>query len=48
METFEELTEWVLAALPNAILDESAGGEITILTGFSLPTEDRLVPLAAD
>lgn len=27
METFDELMEWMLAALPNAIVDETAGGK---------------------
>ena len=48
METFEELMDWMLAALPDAIVEEAPGGEIAILTGFTLPTEDRLVRLAED
>lgn len=48
METFEELMEWMLAALPDAIVVEAGGEEIAILTGLALTKEDRLIPLAED
>lgn len=43
METFDQLMAWLLADLPDAVVDEQ-DGEIVICTGLACTADDRLRP----
>lgn len=46
--TLEQLGEAIRAILPNAIFDEYGDGELAILTGLRLDSNDNLVEVEAN